>query len=126
VSGFLHYYRNLVPQHDPNYLYALYGKLASEILCQEWVHAKDDLSKLRAYVDSEPFDTEQELQQQRAWVLHWSLYVYFNIPKGRDEVVEMFLNQQAYLNTIQIVCPHLLRYVSFWLFDTIFGAFQCY
>lgn len=90
----------------------MYGKLASEILCQEWVHAKDDLSKLRAYVDSEPFDTEQELLQHRAWVLHWSLYVYFNIPKGRDEVVEMFLNQQAYLNTIQIICPHLLRYVA--------------
>lgn len=30
----LYYYRNLVPQHDPNYLNALYGKLASEILCQ--------------------------------------------------------------------------------------------
>lgn len=30
----LYYYRNLVPQADPNYLNALYGKLASEILLQ--------------------------------------------------------------------------------------------
>lgn len=30
----LYYYRNLVPHDDPNYLNALYGKLASEILCQ--------------------------------------------------------------------------------------------
>ncbi|CAD5206443.1 unnamed protein product [Bursaphelenchus okinawaensis] len=108
----LYYYRNLVPQNDPNYLNALYGKLASEILCQEWAHAKDDLSKLRAYVDSDPFDSEQELLQHRAWLLHWSLFVYFNFPKGRDEIIEMFLNQQTYLNTIQIICPHLLRYVA--------------
>lgn len=112
ASVCLYYYRNLVPQHDQNFLNALYGKLASEILCQEWVHAKDDLSKLRAYVDSEPFDTEQELLQHRAWLLHWSLFIFFNVTKGRDEVVEMFLNQQPYLNTIQIICPHLLRYVA--------------
>lgn len=30
----LYYYRNLVPQQNPNYLSALYGKLASEILLQ--------------------------------------------------------------------------------------------
>ncbi|KAI6232947.1 Eukaryotic translation initiation factor 3 subunit E [Aphelenchoides fujianensis] len=112
ASVCLYYYRNLVPQNDPNYLNALYGKLASEILCTEWAHAKDELTKLRAYVESEPFDEEQELLQHRAWLLHWSLFVYFNIPKGRDEVIEMFLNQQPYLNTIQIVCPHLLRYVA--------------
>jgi translation initiation factor 3 subunit E len=108
----LYYYRMLVPQQDPNYLSALYGKLASEILCQEWTHAKDDLSKLRAYIDSDPFDTELELLQHRAWLLHWALFVYFNYPKGRDEVIEMFLNQQPYLNTIQILCPHLLRYLA--------------
>jgi len=108
----LYYYRNLVPQHDPNYLNALYGKLASEILCQEWAHAKDDLTKLRAYIDAAPFDGDFELTQHRAWLLHWSLFVYFNYPKGRDEIIEMFLNQQTYLNTIQILCPHLLRYLA--------------
>lgn len=30
----LYYYRNLVPQQNPNYLNVLYGKLASEILLQ--------------------------------------------------------------------------------------------
>ena len=30
----LYYYRSLVPQQSPNYLNALYGKLASEILLQ--------------------------------------------------------------------------------------------
>uniref|UniRef100_A0A0R3PTX0 PCI domain-containing protein n=1 Tax=Angiostrongylus costaricensis TaxID=334426 RepID=A0A0R3PTX0_ANGCS len=108
----LYYYRNLVPQADPNYLNALYGKLASEILLQEWDHARDDLVKLRAYIDSNPFDTEWELIHQRAWLMHWALFVYFNYPKGRDDIIEMFLNQQSYLNAIQVMCPHLLRYLA--------------
>jgi len=112
ASVCLYYYRNVVPHGDPNYLNALYGKLASEILCQEFNHAKDDLIKLRAYIDSDPFDTELELLQHRSWLLHWSLFVFFNLPKGRDDLIELFLNSQPYLNTIQIACPHLLRYVS--------------
>uniref|UniRef100_A0A915PWB3 Eukaryotic translation initiation factor 3 subunit E n=1 Tax=Setaria digitata TaxID=48799 RepID=A0A915PWB3_9BILA len=134
----LDYYRNIVPQQNPNYLSALYGKLASEILLQrwlasmksvpaaksgeaknavaqffrEWTHAKDDLTKLRTYIDFNPFDTELESVQQRAWLMHWALFVYFNYPKGRDEIVEMYLNQQPYLNTIQVACPHLLRYLA--------------
>ncbi|PAV92607.1 hypothetical protein WR25_05504 isoform C [Diploscapter pachys] len=112
ASVCLYYYRNLIPQHDSNYLNALYGKLASEILLQEWDHARDDLVKLRVYIDANPFDTEWELVHQRAWLLHWSLFVYFNYPKGRDEIIDMFLNQQAYLNTIQVLCPHLLRYLA--------------
>ncbi|CAJ0946644.1 unnamed protein product, partial [Mesorhabditis belari] len=112
ASIILFHYRNLIPQHDPNYLNALYGKLASEINLQEWEHAKDDLVKLRAYIDSNPFDTEWELVQQRAWLMHWALFVYFNYPKGRDEIIDLCLNQQAYLSTIQVVCPHLLRYLA--------------
>lgn len=108
----LYYFRSLVPVHDPNYLNALYGKLASEILIQEWEHAKDELAKLRAYIDSNPFDSEWELVQHRAWFMHWSLFVYFNYPKGRDDVIEVFLNQQPYLNAIQVACPHILRYVA--------------
>lgn len=97
----LYYYRNVVPQQDPNYLNALYGKLASEILNQDdFRHAKDDLTKLRAYIDSDPFDTELELLQHRAWLMHLALFVYFN-SNGQDEIIEMFLNQ-PYLNTIQV------------------------
>ncbi|CAB3408755.1 unnamed protein product [Caenorhabditis bovis] len=112
ASVCLYYYRNLANQADPNYLNALYGKLASEILLQEWEHARDDLLKLRAYIDANPFDTDWELVNQRAWLMHWALFVFFNYPKGRDEIIEMFLNQQSYLNAIQVLAPHLLRYLA--------------
>uniref|UniRef100_A0A915CN27 Eukaryotic translation initiation factor 3 subunit E N-terminal domain-containing protein n=1 Tax=Ditylenchus dipsaci TaxID=166011 RepID=A0A915CN27_9BILA len=66
-------------------LYYYLSVLASEILNQDWTLAKYDLTKLKAYIDSDPFDTEVELLQHRSWLLHWSLFVYFNFPKGRDE-----------------------------------------
>ncbi|PAV68302.1 hypothetical protein WR25_12952 [Diploscapter pachys] len=111
-SVLLQYYRQLVPQHDlKNYLNALYGKLASEIMLMEWDHARDDLLKLRVYIDANPFDTEAELIHHRAWLLHWSLFVYFNSANGRNEIVDLFFHNYNYLNTIQILCPHLLRYL---------------
>lgn len=61
ASTYLDFYRILIPQHDPNYLNALYGKLASEILMQSWDHARDDLNRLRAYIDSDPFETDAEV-----------------------------------------------------------------
>ena len=46
---YLSSFRNVVPQHDPNYLNALYGKLASEILLQNWPHAKVKLKMVLIY-----------------------------------------------------------------------------
>lgn len=40
----LDYYRNIIPQQNPNYLSALYGKLASEILLQVSIY---ELIKIR-------------------------------------------------------------------------------
>jgi translation initiation factor 3 subunit E len=50
--------------------------------------------------------------QARTWLLHWSLFVFFNLGEvqGCQALLEMFLSP-AYLNTIQTSCPHLLRYI---------------
>ena len=32
--------------------------------------------------------------QYRAWLIHWSLFVYFNHPKGQDEIIKNFLEEQ--------------------------------
>uniref|UniRef100_A0A0N4ZU67 Eukaryotic translation initiation factor 3 subunit E n=1 Tax=Parastrongyloides trichosuri TaxID=131310 RepID=A0A0N4ZU67_PARTI len=111
-ANMLMYYRTLVSPSDKNYLNALYGKLASEILLQEWIHAKNDLMRIRLFIESNPFNNEIELIKHRAWVMHWALFVCFNNPEGRDEIIEMFLNLQQYANAIQIVSPHLLRYLA--------------
>lgn len=49
--------------------------------------------------------------QSRTWLLHWSLFVYFNHPEGRLLLLESFLSP-AYLNTIQTSCPWILRYLA--------------
>merc|ERR1712127_864542 len=44
--------------------------------------------------------------------IHWSLFIFFNHAKGRDLIVEMFLYQSQYLNAIETMCPHILRYLT--------------
>jgi translation initiation factor 3 subunit E len=49
--------------------------------------------------------------EQRTWLLHWTLFVFLNHPKGRDAIVDLFF-QPAYINTIQTSCPWILRYLT--------------
>ena len=49
--------------------------------------------------------------QQRTWLIHWSLFIIFNHPKGRDSIIDMFFAPQ-YINTIQTSCPWVLRYLA--------------
>jgi len=41
-----------MPTTDRNYMNVLWGKLASEILMQDWDNALDDLTRLREVLDS--------------------------------------------------------------------------
>nr|NVI75037.1 Int6 homolog [Cucujiformia] len=50
--------------------------------------------------------------QQSTWFIHWSLFVFFNHAMGRELIIEMFLYKPHYLNAIQTMCPHILRYLA--------------
>lgn len=54
--------------------------------------------------------TAVQAVQQRAWLLHWSLFIHFQHPRGLDHLLDLAL-QPHYLNAIQTMAPHLLRYV---------------
>lgn len=96
---------------DPNYLNLLWGILAVEILTLNWSSALENLNRLREYIDNSNFNNTQALQQ-RTWLIHWSVFVFVNHAKGRDYIIEMFLYRPLYLNTIQTMCPHVLRYLA--------------
>jgi translation initiation factor 3 subunit E len=100
ASEYLYFYRILVPSTDRNYLNGLWGKLASEILMQKWDTALDDLNRLKEYIEGQlgAFGSALEALQQRAWLLHWSLFVYFNHPKGKDLIIDLFLYQAPYVD----------------------------
>jgi translation initiation factor 3 subunit E len=89
----------------------LWGKLAAEILTQKWDVALEDITRLKEVIDSRSFATPLQQLQQRTWLIHWSLFVFFNHPNGRNGIIDMFF-QERYLNAIQINCPHILRYLT--------------
>jgi len=109
AAEFLYFHRLLVSPSDKNFLNGLWGKLGSEILMQNWETALDDLNRLKDFIDNNTFGSSLQLLQQRTWLIHWSLFVFFNHPKGREFITDMFIHQQ-YLNAIQTICPHILRY----------------
>jgi len=113
TSDYLYLYSNLVPQTDKNYLSALWGKMATDILMQDWDNALDGLNRLKDLLDSNVLNhTPLQGLQQRTYLIHWSLFIFFNHPKGRELIIEMFLYQNQYLNAIQTECPHVLRYLA--------------
>ncbi|KAJ2786213.1 eukaryotic translation initiation factor 3 subunit E [Coemansia javaensis] len=92
-------------------LSAMWGKLASEILLGNWEVAYEDMLKLKDTIDKTHFALPSEQLQQRVWLLHWSMFVFFNHPKGRDGIVDTFMLPQ-YISTIQNACPWILRYLT--------------
>ncbi|KAG1712144.1 Eukaryotic translation initiation factor 3 subunit E [Nymphon striatum] len=112
AAEYLSFHRVLVSPTDKNYLNGLWGKLASEILMQNWDHALEDLNRLKDYIENNSFGSSLDSLQQRTWLIHWSLFVFFNHAKGRDHIIDMFLYQPRYLNAIQTICPHILRYLA--------------
>jgi len=112
ASDYLYFHRILCTPNDKNFLNGLWGKLASDILMQKWDFADEDLKRLQRFIDESTFGSSLQTLQQRTWLIHWSLFVFFNHSKGRDMIIDLFLYQKQYLNAIQTTCPWILRYLS--------------
>ncbi|KAJ7103777.1 eIF3 subunit 6 N terminal domain-containing protein [Mycena epipterygia] len=111
AADYLYHFRVLSTDNDLN-TSAQWGKLASDILSGKWDAALQELDTLRESIDSRslPGPALNQLHS-RTWLLHWSLFVYFNHPAGRTLLLETFLSP-VYLNTIQTSCPWVLRYLA--------------
>jgi translation initiation factor 3 subunit E len=109
LADYLSHYRALCSNPDRSFS-ALWGKFASEILMQNWAAAMEDMTRLRDLIDAKNYFPLKQLQQ-RTWLIHWSLFVFFNHPSGRNGIIDMFF-QDRYLNAIQTTCPHILRYLT--------------
>ncbi|XJO76844.1 hypothetical protein BDV3_007319 [Batrachochytrium dendrobatidis] len=118
ASDYLYHFMALSINHDKNNS-ALWGKLAADIMARNWDGAYGELISLRETIDQSSFPvpsdnnaTSNHVQlQQRMWLLHWSLFVFFNHPRGKDGLIDLFF-LPAYLNAIQTSCPWLLRYLA--------------
>ncbi|CAG9463873.1 unnamed protein product [Pedinophyceae sp. YPF-701] len=95
---------------------SLWGKLAASImqagLTGSWEAAQEDLGRLKEAIDNKtPNSMALNLVTQRVWLMHWSLFVLLNVSGGRSALVDLFLQEQ-YMNAIQTLAPHLLRYLA--------------
>jgi len=110
AADFLYHFRALNTDPDKNFS-ALWGRFAPQILMLKWEDALKDLNALKDLIDSKNFTSPLKQLQQRTWLIHWSLFVFFNHPNGRNGIIDLFL-QERYLNAIQTTCPHILRYLT--------------
>eukprot|EP01064_Diplonema_japonicum_P037121 TRINITY_DN8618_c0_g1_i1.p1 TRINITY_DN8618_c0_g1~~TRINITY_DN8618_c0_g1_i1.p1 ORF type:complete len:518 (+),score=152.61 TRINITY_DN8618_c0_g1_i1:72-1625(+) len=129
----LNYYRRIGDLDNDTE--AKWGKYASEILEQNWVSAQESLRTLQESIDNvtmgtQIYQSEGAQLQARAWLMHWSLFVYFFykdedefMDDGLDKLIDSWLpdmykthqekehRQWKYLRVVQSLCPHLLRYI---------------
>lgn len=110
AADYLYQYRALCTNSERS-LSALWGKLAAEILMQNWDIALEELNRLKEIIDSKNFPSPLNQVQSRIWLMHWSLFIFFNHDNGRTLIIDLF-NQDKYLNAIQTNAPHLLRYLA--------------
>jgi translation initiation factor 3 subunit E len=90
---------------------ALWGVLAADVLSLDWEAAVQDLYALRDALDQR-IKTGHILQvQQRTWLIHWSLFVFFNLDNGKPQMID-FMFQEKTMNAVQTNCPHVLRYIT--------------
>lgn len=119
----LAYFRLLAPEHAES-LGALWGKLGSEILTQDWVAAQDSLTRLKDAIEASKSLSENPALQMtnRAWLLHWALFVYTapsggggggggpNV-EGLNRLIDLSMSE-FYVNAVQTTSQHLLRYIA--------------
>ena len=91
-------------------MWATWGKFAAEILSYNWSEALEDLKTLRETIDQRIFIDPYLQLHHRTWLIHWSLYPFFNHEHGREALIELFLSP-PYINSIQQSCPWILRYL---------------
>lgn len=100
----------------PSTLEVLWGRLSCEILLEEWEAAGVALEAVKNAIEllvSSNQMTALKALQQRTWLLHWSLFVYWNdsAKGGLEHLVELF-HTERYKQAITTNAPHLLRYLT--------------
>lgn len=90
---------------------ATWGKLACDILTTQWEVVMEEVNKVRESIDTKLFNNPLAQLQHRTWLIHWTLFPFFNYESARDQITELFFSP-AFINTIQTSCPWILRYLT--------------
>lgn len=117
-----------VPEGNPNMYYlkeitldllqVLWGRLSCEILLENWDESAVALTAVKTAMETlvkKNALSPLEALEQRTWLLHWSLFVFWNITtsnkNGLQQLIDLFFSER-YLQAITTNTPHLLRYLT--------------
>lgn len=122
-------YISMSSDRDPcKRMSALWGLLATQILGMNPSVAIDTVYRVRHAIDALPDDAVSPVEQlqHRAWLAHWSLFVFFQCADADVKICNFFLNthvarsanrgrnavsRDEYVKVVQNNCPWLLRYL---------------
>ncbi len=105
------------------YLSALWGRLACYMLLNRWDEALSDFQSIKEIIEKTSMPPSDQIRQ-RAWLLHWALFVYITRVDGVgsggvDALADLFAEQhkaketvRTYSTTMENLCPWLLRYYT--------------
>eukprot|EP01156_Anaeramoeba_ignava_P011146 Anaeramoba_ignava/a482111_44.p1 GENE.a482111_44~~a482111_44.p1 ORF type:complete len:522 (-),score=182.29 a482111_44:237-1604(-) len=92
-------------------LEGLWGKLVCEISTQKMEEGEKTIQSIREIIEKTLPKSNQRYQLKCAgFLMHWSLFVFFNSPNGLNQLIDLFFND-LYNSVIQTFAPHLLRYL---------------
>jgi len=121
AAKLLHFFRYLMHASEmPLSLH--WGQFAADMLDGRWDFAFDHFRRLNGFIESKLVQSPVVQLQQRLWLAHWSLFLFFSMEGGRDLLLEHFLQPPyrtlllshivlRFTCAIQVAAPHLLRYV---------------
>lgn len=93
AAEYLYHYRSLSTDPQRN-ISALWGKVGADILLQDFDTAMDDLLKLKELLDVDSFAPVGQQLQQKAWLMHWALFVFFNHENGMNALIDLFMQDR--------------------------------
>jgi hypothetical protein len=89
---------------------ALWGRLACRILEAKWELSLSDFYAVKEAIESRSISPMDQLRQ-RGWLMHWGLLVLLNQREGGADALFDFYSEKIYLQTLENLCPWLLRYL---------------
>lgn len=110
AATMLNNFLSIVQVQSSSVIGALWGRLACRILQAGWEESVADFIAVKDAIESRGITPMDQLFQ-RAWLLHWSLFVFMNQRDGFDAHGEFF-SEKIYLQTLENLCPWMLRYYT--------------
>jgi translation initiation factor 3 subunit E len=77
----------------------------------------EEINKVKESIDTRLFNNPLAQLESRTWLIHWALFPFFNHEASssnespKDQLIDLFFTP-AYINTIQTLCPWILRYIT--------------